>query len=339
MSIGHERAFVYVANAESRELLIFKLDPDSGALTLVEHVLGGKFTTLCATPDGRFMFAGLRDEPFGIASFAIDSQRGVLQPIGEMQMPGPLAYIATDRSGRTLLAASYHNDFVALSEIGADGALRKPHQIIPGIAKAHAVMASPANDRVVATSLGSDRVIVWPFDAVTGRINESAAVEYKVSSGAGPRHLRFHPKSQRIFVLCELDASLRAFDIDSSGQLREGASASAVPKGFRGKRWAAELQIAADGRFVYASERTSSTIISFALNPNGKIETRGSMVTERQPRAFTIDPTGRFMFVVGQKSNRLSVYSIDRETGSLAKLDDYPVGDDPSWIEVLTLPA
>src|SRR5687767_10734857 len=72
MSIGTERAFVYVANAESRELLVFRLDLANGALTLVEHVLGGKFTTLCFTPERRFMFAGLRDEPFGVASFAIE---------------------------------------------------------------------------------------------------------------------------------------------------------------------------------------------------------------------------------------------------------------------------
>ena len=336
MSIAPERAFVYVANAESRELLVFKLDVASGALTLVEHVLGGKFTTLCFTPDRRFLFAGLRDEPFGIASFTIDPQRGTLQPLGEVRMPGPLAYLATDRFGRTLLAASYHHNFISLSEIRNDGAVREPHQVIEGISKAHAVIAAPANDRVIATSLGSDSVLMWPFDAASGRVNEGAGTTLKIASGAGPRHLRFHPNAHRLYLLCELDASLRAFEIEPSGQLRERAAASAVPKGFRGKRWAAELQITPDGRFIFASERTSSTIISFALNPNGRIEPRGSLVTERQPRAFAIDPAGRFLFVAGQKSNRMSVYSIDRETGGLVKLNDYSVGNDPSWVEVLT---
>jgi 6-phosphogluconolactonase len=60
--------------------------------------------------------------------------------------------------------------------------------------------------------------------------------------------------------------------------------------------------------------------------------------TERQPRAFAIDPSGRFLLAVGQKSNRLSAYSIARD-GSLTKLRDYPVGEDPCWVEVLAFDA
>jgi 6-phosphogluconolactonase len=340
MSIGTERAFVYVANAESRELLVFRLDLANGALTLVEHVLGGKFTTLCFTPERRFMFAGLRDEPFGIASFAIDPDRGTLTPINEVRMPGPLAFLATDRTGRTLLAASYHNNFVALSAIEPNGELRPPHQIVESIPKAHAVLASPANERVFATSLGDDALISWPFDASAGRLDTHGRIDFKVEAGAGPRHLRFHPSASRLYLLCELDASVHAIDIDTvTWHLRERAVASAAPKGFRGKRWAAELMITPNGKYLYASERTSSTLHTFALNAAGKLDSCGTTATERQPRAFTIDHRGRFLLAVGQKSNRLSIYSIDEDSGALTKLNDYAVGEDPSWVEVVTFAA
>ena len=111
---------------------------------------------------------------------------------------------------------------------------------------------------------------------------------------------------------------------------------SAMPKGARDKRWAAELRLTPDGRSMYASERSTSTLATFSLGEGGtQIESRGNVPTERQPRAFAIDPSGRFLFAVGQKSNRLSSYSIDPETGLVTKLNEYQVGADPCWIEVL----
>jgi 6-phosphogluconolactonase len=337
MSHAIERAFAYVANAESRELLVFRMDLASGELTLIEDVLGGKFTTLAHTPDRRFMFAGLRDEPFGIASFAIDPARGMLRALGETRMPGPLAFLSTDRTGRWLLSASYHNDFVAVSEIDASGQLREPHQIIESIPKAHAIVVAPTNDVAIATSLGSDMLIAWRFDATSGRLLEQERTQQSVAAGAGPRHIRFHPQGRQFFVLCELDGSIRAFDFDPAAlRMEERAAASVVPKGFRGKRWAAELQITPDGNLLYASERTSSTLAGFNLDGANGIDAFGSVSTERQPRAFAIDPSGRFLLAVGQKSNRLSLYSIDGD-GSLTKLNEYAVGQDPCWVDVLVL--
>jgi 6-phosphogluconolactonase len=335
MSTAIERAFVYVANAESRELLAFTLDLASGELTLSEHLLGGKFTTLAFTPNRRSMFAGLRDEPFGIASFSVDPASGVLQQLAETRMPGALAFLATDRTGRWLLAASYHSNCVLVSEIDS-GRLREPHQVIESIPQAHAILTAPSNEFVVATSLGSDALLAWRFDATSGRLLEQGRVEHKLPAGSGPRHLRFHPRGNRLYVLCELDGSVRAFEYDAATlRLQDGPVASAVPKGFRGKRWAAELQITPDGKFMYASERTSSTLTTFRTEGAGALENHGSISTERQPRAFTIDPTGRYLLVVGQKSNRLGTYAIDRERGTLTKLNEYAVGDDPCWIEAI----
>jgi 6-phosphogluconolactonase len=335
MSDAIDRAFVYVANAESRELLVFRVNLANGELTLVEHVIGGKFTTIAVSPDRRFLFAGLRDEPFGIATLAIDPDTGKLRSLSETHFPGPLAFLSVDGTGRWLFAASYHNDFVAISEIGASGELASPHQVIANLPKAHSVLTSPANDFVAAASLGSDRVLVWPFDATAGTLDEGRLTEVAVDAGAGPRHLRFHPSANRMFLIGELDASVRIFEYDAERNFTQLAKGFAIPKGFRSKRWGAELHITPDGRFVFASERTSSTLSVFATEGASQLEPRGVIQTERQPRAFAIDPTGRYLYVVGQKSNRLSAYTIDPQTGIPAKLAEYAVGLEPCWIEAV----
>ena len=56
----------------------------------------------------------------------------------------------------------------------------------------------------------------------------------------------------------------------------------------------------------------------------------------RQPRAFHIDPSGRFLLAVGQLSDSLMTYSIHSKTGNLTKMKEYPVGNNPNWVEIVS---
>lgn len=329
--------FVYVANTESRELLVFRMDSNTGDLVLIEHVLGGRFNALAISPDKRFLFASLRDEPFGIASFTIDAASGTLKPLGEGRLPGPLAYVCVDRSGRWLLGASYHENFVSVSAIDAMGVVRDPHQVVRGIDKAHAILAAPDNRHVLATSLGGDFVARWSFDVERGEIIEHDRRETKVLAGAGPRHLRFHPNGRSVVLVNELDGTLVTFDYDAdSGVLDARGSTSILKTGFKGKPWAADVHFGAEGQFVYASERTSSTIAALELDASGALHLIDHTPTERQPRGLAVDPSGRYVLAVGQKSNRMTVYSI-AANGALQKLREHAVGADPIWIEMLAV--
>ena len=115
---------------------------------------------------------------------------------------------------------------------------------------------------------------------------------------------------------------------------------SSLPASFEDKPWAADLQITPDGRFLYSSERRSSTLAAFRVDPtSGALALIGHVPTEIQPRGFAITPDGRFLVAVGQASHRLSRYAIDAQTGALAKLGDQPVGANPNWVEIVELPA
>lgn len=64
----------------------------------------------------------------------------------------------------------------------------------------------------------------------------------------------------------------------------------------------------------------------------------GSVATEKQPRAFEIDPAGKYLYAVGELSDSMTAYSIDAKTGKLNQIKQYPVGKNPNWIEILNLP-
>ena len=67
----------------------------------------------------------------------------------------------------------------------------------------------------------------------------------------------------------------------------------------------------------------------------GKLTYLGSTPTEKQPRGFRIDPSGRFMIVSGEKSDTISAYAIDPSSGALKAIGKYPTGKGSNWVEIV----
>jgi 6-phosphogluconolactonase len=69
---------------------------------------------------------------------------------------------------------------------------------------------------------------------------------------------------------------------------------------------------------------------------DGKLTYKGSTPTEKQPRGFRIDPTGRYMVVSGEQSGTLSSYAIDGASGALKLVGKYPTGKGSNWVEIVS---
>jgi 6-phosphogluconolactonase len=101
--------------------------------------------------------------------------------------------------------------------------------------------------------------------------------------------------------------------------------------------WAADLHMTPDGRFLYISERTGSTLGVFSVDgASGKLTYLSSTPTENQPRGFAIEPKGRFLVAAGEKSPTISVYAIDQGSGALRFLNKYPTGKGANWVEIVS---
>ncbi len=334
------KTIAYVSNADSREIIVLRMAED-GALAEIERVATtGSVMPLALSPDRRFLFAALRSEPFGVASYRIDGQTGRLAHIATAPLPASMPYLATDRTGRFLLSASYQSAVAAVSAIDAEGRVATaPVQVLNTAPNAHCIITDAANRFAFVPCLGGDHVMQLRFDSASGRISPNAPPEIPTAKGAGPRHIVFHPEGRLAFLINELDASILSLAYDpSAGTLTTLGTASALPPSFSGKPWAADIHTTPDGRFLYASERTSSTIAGFRIDAaDGMLTPVGHWPTETQPRGFAIDPSGRFLLSTGQVSNSLTAYAIDRDTGALKPLKRYPMGANPNWVEIVEL--
>jgi 6-phosphogluconolactonase len=205
---------------------------------------------------------------------------------------------------------------------------------------AHAIHADASNRHVLATSLGGDNVSSWRFDAEKGLLSPNDPALTATAAKAGPRHFVWDKAQRHVYLLDELDAALHVFAWDSArGTLKLEQSTTTLPAGFSGKPWAADLHLTPDGRYLYASERTSSTLSAFRVDAaTGQLQPLGQTPTEKGPRGFAIDPSGRYLIAAGQESHSISLYAIDAATGALGKPERQAVGKNPNWIEIVDLP-
>ena len=340
-AMSQAATYVYVSNADSKDISVLSLDAASGELMPVQTIpVGGQVMPLAVSPDRKYLYASLRSQPFTAASFRIDAASGRLSVIGANPLPDSMASIATDRSGRHLFGASYGGHKMSISPIGSDGVAKEAAHVLPTGQNAHAVLTDPANRNLLVTTLGSDAVMQWRFDAASGQLTPNTPPTFNGRPKAGPRHLVFHPNGRYVYLLNELDASVDVLGYDAEkGTLTAVHTHSTLPAGFSGKAWAADIHVTPDGRFLYTSERTSSTLAAFAIDAaSGQLKPIGHVPTEKQPRGFNIDPSGRYLVAAGQLSHALTVYAIDRDSGALKALKSYPVGQNPNWVEIIDLP-
>ncbi|MFD1561207.1 lactonase family protein [Paraburkholderia silviterrae] len=334
--------YVYVSNSESEDISVFRMDrmdEAAGRLVAVQTVpAGGAIMPMALSPDRRRLYAALRSQPYCVVSFAIDPLDGRLTEFGRASLAGSMAYIAVDAAGRYLLAASYGGNLLAVNRIEDDGVAAGVQQIVGTGPCAHAIRATADNRFVFAAVLGADQLVRLDFNASTGQLAEAPALAWALPAGSGPRHFVFPADGRFVYLLDELDGKLHALAFDPErGAVEPIQSVSILPPDFHGdKPWGADLHLTPDGRFLYASERTSSTLAAFRVEADtGKLARIGTYGTQKQPRGFNIDPSGRYLFAVGQLSRVMSVYRIDAQTGALHEAGQYPVGKGANWVEVV----
>lgn len=331
-------ATVYVSNADSREISVLEMDKRTGTLRALQTVaVGGMAMPMALSPDRKVLYVALRSEPFAVAALRIDDSTGQLSPLGQAPLPDSMAWITTDRSGHWLLAASYGGHRASISPLGAEGRPAAAVQVVPNGRNAHAAVPALDNRHVYVTSLGTDQVLQWRFDATTGQLTPNDPPSMDARPGSGPRHLVFHPNGRHAYLLGELDATVELLAVDAErGCLARRQHWPTLPPDFDGTPWAADLHLTPDGRFLYTSERNSSTLAIWRVDArDGMLTLVDHQATEQQPRGFQIDASGQWLLAAGQRSHSVTLYRIDGDSGRLTPAQRIAVGQGPNWIEIV----
>ncbi|WP_157959152.1 lactonase family protein [Marinomonas shanghaiensis] len=351
------RQYVYVSNAKDGTIARYLLDDHQRKLVFLGRTpAGDNVMPLAVSPDKSHLYAAIRSEPFHVVSYRIDSETGDLLVEGTASLPVSMANIDTDKSGRFLLAASYGGHLISVSPMNEQGVVTADaQQVLPSGRNAHAIHTSPDNHFVFSTSLGDDEIRQYRFDEQSGHLTPNIPAAVKTEQYAGPRHFVFSKNGQYVYVLGELSGTVTTYALDAKTGLltlkgvSEGVPAKVLPlengvppfmtaDNDHPKIWTADMHASADGRFLYLSERTTSTMVILSIDPmTGLPSYQDTTQVEQQPRGFALSADGRFMVVSGEKDMNVGLYAVDAQSGALTKIDTAPVGIGANWVEVVSL--
>jgi 6-phosphogluconolactonase (cycloisomerase 2 family) len=297
-------------------------------------------------------------DPVGrVSSYAIDPKTHELSLINQVQSLGnepTHSGLSLDASHLFVSNYSVSEDpggTLAVLPLAADGTLKPVVQMSSHPASrvnperqtsahVHSTVSSPDGNYVFSNDLGADKVFVYRFDPKANPdlpLTPATPSFVQLPAGSGPRHLLFSADGKHAWLTMEMSAQVAVFDY-RDGKLEQTQMVDLAAGQPVSDKAAAALHASKDGKFLYVSNRgTANQLLVFAIDPaTGHLkELQRRAVEGDHPREFSLDPSGKFLLIANQKSNRIVVVERDAKTGLLGKTVQNLPMDAPSDLKFL----
>jgi 6-phosphogluconolactonase len=320
----------YTAPGKSEGIYVYDFNTtnaDFNLLSIEKNVINPSFLAL--NGDRKFIYAVNEDGTKStVSAFSFDAAKGKLGFLNKQDAHGAdPCYIITD--DKNVIISNYTGGSIAVYGKDQSGALSPAKQIIQHTgssidskrqSSAHVHMArfTPDGKYVVVNDLGEDRIYLYAYhpDASDSVLVFKNSITVK--PGSGPRHIIFSPNGKYAYLIQEMTGAISVFSYKDA-VLSLIQEETMVAKDFKGENGGADIQLSADGKFLYASNRgTANTITTFAIGKDGKLLNKGNVsTTGNGPRAFSIDPSGNWVLVGHQLTNDITIFKRNKATGLL----------------------
>ena len=242
---------------------------------------------------------------------------------------GP-CHIRVNANGTVLIATNYQGGSVASYPIDSQGFLGElatfaQHEgasvDVDRQNEAHAHASIFSEDGLISyvTDLGMDRIVAYKLDPLNARLISSEEIDTKTHSGAGPRHMAWHPNLGILYVINELDSTISTYSHKRDNSLGFVQTVDTIPDDFSGRNTCADIHVSQDGRFVYGTNRGHDSIAIFEIEGgSGIITPKGHHHTGgKTPRNFKLSAEGDIVLVANQDTNNVVMFRRNAKDGSL----------------------
>lgn len=309
-------------------LFVFDLNRETGTFKLLSEADAGPSPSyFCISRKRDLIYAADEVMTFkgvnggGVTTMRYNAEKGSLDKVNDLLVPsGGPCFISLSSNEDYLFTANYSSSSIAVVKLDANGI---PKQVTDSltfdvadgkISHPHMIAFDPAGKKVYLTDLGLDRIVIYEFDAAKGQLKQYGIVNLK--KGSGPRHFVFNALGTKMYVICELNSTITVFDVDPKGGLKPVQTLTTLADDFKDENACADIHFGKSEHFIYGSNRGENTIVTFRVEPDGKLTPAGHTgCGGNWPRNFVIDPSGKFMLVANQKSGNIMLFKIDQKTG------------------------
>jgi 6-phosphogluconolactonase len=334
-------SWLFVSLLQEKKVLTYMRMPVSGKLVRLDQVkTPAEPAQMNVSPDRRTLFVSFRSTG-QLASYRINPANGKLTLLSVVDGGEDPAFLQPDSSGRFLISAYYVSNKVTVHAVDPQGRIsEKPLQTILTAEKAHGVAIDSKDRFVFVPHTGGNRVHQFSFDRNRGRLRPLDPAFVARPKGENPRHIVIHPSDRWAYTSNEAGSSLGVYAVDGkSGRLTPLQTLSSLPEDFnRANNSTARCEMTPDGRFVYVANRGHQSIACYSINAKtGRATKLGHVPTEKTPRSFTIDPTGRYLYAAGQSSGRIASFRI-LDDGLLERFATDEAGPVAWWVIAVDTP-
>jgi len=320
---------------KSEGIYVYKFNSETGTAKKVSHIKTPNPSFLTISPNEKFVYSVAETAPQDgkggdIAAFSFNKEKGTLTFINKQNSGGDHpCHVEIDKTGRWVFASNYTSGSLSVLAVNENGSLGKAtyfqhtgsggneqRQKGPHV---HGAIISSDNKTLFVTDLGIDKVMLYDFNASTGKLSSAKKPFVQTEPGAGPRLFTFHSNNKFAYTIEELSGTVVLYH-QKKGRLKAKQRISTMPADDKRFPGSADIHVSPDGKFLYASNRGEvNTIAIFSIHKkNGQLTLIGHQSTlGKSPRNFNFDPTGNFLLVGNQNSDEIVIFKKDSITGLL----------------------
>ena len=294
--------YTYLAEGNDKVYALRSLEPTSSLCTFDSSVLKG------------------REGVIELASLQV--------PIKESVTEGAHSCHITLLS-REVVVADYTSGTLSLFPLDADGNVESKPRLLrfegsgahperqqsPHI---HSSALSPDGKTLAVVDLGTDRI--YCFAVEDGRVAVPQLSFAELPAGCGPRFSVFSNDGAYLYIVTELSDEVLVYRTSDFTLQNRYTLGGENPEG------GSHIALSADGRYLYASLRVSSTakakeckisdgVAIYKCLSNGRLKPLHYQSTGGHPRHFALSKDGKALVVACRDSNTIEIYQLDKNSG------------------------
>ncbi|WP_455925510.1 lactonase family protein [Pseudomonas putida] len=264
-----------------------------------------------------------------VVAFSMDHESGALTELNRVESggSGPTNMVYGHNS---LVVANYGGGQVAVVPLSADGRVQPVSSVLADFgtgpsprqtqAHAHSITLVKNTHDLLVPDLGADRVFMYRLNDKPEQLTQGATPFVQMEPGTGPRGIEFLKDGRHGFLLSELSAQVRCLTWQpESKTLRYGDSVDTFPPGFTGPKSASSMKIGANEKFLYVADRSTDTLVVYRIERGGCLEPIQRISSGGQyPWELSMAPGGHWLVVANLKSDNVTSFKIDNQSGKLA---------------------
>src|SRR5687768_13153930 len=173
----------YTTNG-SKGIYIYDFDAGTGSAKELSVAEAGNPSYLTISDDNQFIYSVNESDEGKISSFSFDKHTAALTLLNKQPNNGSApCYVSLDKTGKWLFAGNYGSGNLTVHPIKKDGSIDEMQQLVQHTGSSvnkdrqaaphvHCTYVSPDNKYLYVPDLGIDKVMIYPFDANTGKLDE-----------------------------------------------------------------------------------------------------------------------------------------------------------------------